>query len=67
MSRYHANNPMSPQTREHAAIEYGRHERLHYNLAEWRTPSPRCKIGIWLVISAALWLPIIAVALFFLA
>jgi len=58
---------MSFQNRKHAALEYGRHERLHSSLAEWRTPSPRCKIGIWLVILAALWLPIIAVALFFLA
>jgi len=50
---------MTPQNRRHAAIEYGRHERLHSRLADWDSPSPRCKVGIWLALSAALWVPII--------
>ena len=51
---------MTPQNRRHAAIEYGRHEALHSRLADWNSPSPRCKVGIWLALSAALWIPIIA-------
>jgi hypothetical protein len=51
---------MTPQNRRHAAIEYGRHEALHSRLADWDSPSPRTKIGIWLALSAALWVPIIA-------
>jgi hypothetical protein len=53
-------NTMTPQTRAHAAIEYARHERLHSRLDEWNTPSPRCKVGIWLALSLVLWVPIIA-------
>ena len=51
---------MTPQNRRHAAIEYGRHEALHSRLADWNSPSPRCKVGIWLALSLALWIPIIA-------
>ena len=51
---------MTPQNRRHAAIEYGRHEQLHSRLADWNSPSPRCKLAIWLALSAALWIPIIA-------
>ena len=54
---------MTPQNRRHAAIEYGRHEALHSRLADWNSPSPRCKVGIWLALSAALWIPIIAIVL----
>jgi hypothetical protein len=54
---------MTPQDRRHAAIEYGRHEALHSRLADWDSPSPRAKIGIWLALSAALWVPIIALTL----
>ncbi len=50
---------MNHQHRRHAAIEYGRHEQLHSRLADWDSPSPRAKIGIWLALSAALWVPII--------
>jgi len=50
---------MTPQNRRHAAIEYGRHEALHSRLADWDSPSPRAKIGIWLALSLALWVPII--------
>ena len=51
---------MTPQNRRHAAIEYGRHEQLHSRLEDWNAPSPRCKLAIWLALSAALWIPIIA-------
>ena len=54
---------MTPQNRRHAAIEYGRHEALHSRLADWDSPSPRCKVGIWLALSLALWVPIIALTL----
>ena len=54
---------MNHQTRAHAALEYARHERLHSRLAEWSAPSPRCKIGIWLALSLALWIPIITTIL----
>ena len=51
---------MTPQNRRHAAIEYGRHEALHSRLEDWSAPSHRCKLAIWLALSAALWIPIIA-------
>ena len=51
---------MNHQNRRHAAIEYGRHEALHSSLADWNAPSNRCKLAIWLALSAALWVPIIA-------
>ena len=54
---------MTPQNRRHAAIEYGRHEALHSRLADWNAPSPRCKLAIWLALSAALWVPIIALVI----
>jgi len=50
---------MNHQHRRHAAIEYGRHEQLHSRLADWNGPSNRCKVGIWLALSLALWVPII--------
>ena len=54
---------MNHQNRKHAAIEYGRHEALHSRLEDWNSPSPRAKLGIWLALSAALWVPIIAIIL----
>ena len=53
-------NTMTPQTRAHDALEYARLERLHSRLEDWNTPLPRCKVGIWLALSVALWVPIIA-------
>ena len=55
---------MNHQHRRHAAIEYGRHEQLHSRLADWNGPSNRCKLAIWLALSAALWVPIIAAIIF---
>jgi len=57
---------MNHQNRRHAAIEHARHEALHSSLADWDSPSPRAKIGIWLALSAALWVPIIAAILIYL-
>jgi len=55
---------MNHQHRRHAAIEYGRHEQLHSRLEDWNAPSNRCKLAIWLALSLALWVPIIAAIIF---
>ena len=54
---------MNHQHRKHAAIEYGRHEALHSRLEDWSAPSHRCKLAIWLALSAALWIPIIVLVI----